>query len=225
MDINLIDVLESVEKEGAVIKYNGAEGMIVRLSDGTIASDCADGAFFCKKCEELGLDFSHCTIKSRALLDYILENYKVKRINYCTQWVYTKEQAPEADFTGIELLHTEDLPLAGAHYGLLQNSTEYLTMQRKIGRVWGLYVENALAGFIGMHTEGSMGMLEILPEYRRRGYAYRLECFLVDWFLKAGRVPYCHVIDGNEASVALQKKVGLVRAEKPSYWLSGVEKK
>ena len=64
-----------------------------------------------------------------------------------------------------------------------------------------------------------MGILEVLPEYRRRGYGLALEQFLIAWHLERGWTPFGHVIDGNEASIRLQKKAGLVCAELPTIWM------
>lgn len=85
--------------------------------------------------------------------------------------------------------------------------------------MWGLFEGNAIAGFIGMHPEGSMGLLEVLPEYRRRGYGYLLEAYLIRLHLQRGWTPYCHVVKGNEASLRLQKKLGFEFAEKPAIWV------
>ena len=52
-----------------------------------------------------------------------------------------------------------------------------------------------------------MGLLEILPEYRRLGLAYALEAHLINHLLSLGRVPFCQVALYNEASIRLQKKL------------------
>ena len=63
-----------------------------------------------------------------------------------------------------------------------------------------------------------MGMLEVFPEARRRGYAQALEAALIDTFMAAGRIPYCHVALDNEASKALQRKLGLRRIDTVQCW-------
>ena len=35
----------------------------------------------------------------------------------------------------------------------------------------------------------------------------------------AGRLPYCHVETDNQASMALQRKLGLTIDEQPLYWV------
>ena len=76
-----------------------------------------------------------------------------------------------------------------------------------------------LAGFIGTHSEGSMGMLEVFPEHRRKGYGMMLESYLIRWHLERGWTPFGHVIDGNEASIRLQQKAGMEKGDLPAIWV------
>ena len=64
-------------------------------------------------------------------------------------------------------------------------------------------------GFIGRHMEDSMGLLFVRPEYRGLGIAVKLECFMIGEMLRLGLTPYCHVIVGNEASMNLQRAIGM----------------
>ena len=63
------------------------------------------------------------------------------------------------------------------------------------------------------------GALEILPEYRRKRYGFRLEAFLIRHFLEHGKLPFCQVIEGNTESMSLQKKLGMEISEQPTWWL------
>ena len=80
--------------------------------------------------------------------------------------------------------------------------------------------KEAFVGYIGQHAEGSMGLLYIFPEYRRRGYAQDLESFQINAVIAEGRTPYAHVIEDNSASLALQKKLGAVFADDKVIWMS-----
>ena len=72
---------------------------------------------------------------------------------------------------------------------------------------------------MGRHREGSVGLLNVFPQYRRRGYGQRLETFILNRVVAAGERPYCQIFEGNEASLALQAKLGWLLAEKPICWL------
>ena len=83
----------------------------------------------------------------------------------------------------------------------------------------GAEVNGRLAGFVGVHQEGCMGLLEVLPEYRRLGLARALEAAIIRQQVGRGRLPYGHVRTGNTASIALQKKMGMDFLERKVYWL------
>ena len=105
-----------------------------------------------------------------------------------------------------------------AHYHP-SNDPAYIATLIETQGIYGLFVENELAGFIGSHDDGSMGLLEIFEPYRQRGYAYQLESFLIKQKLSERKVPYCQVIVGNDVSLALQKKLGMEISSSRVYWL------
>ena len=86
------------------------------------------------------------------------------------------------------------------------------------GKIYGIFVENKLAGFAGEHEEGSMGMLEIFPEYRGQGLACALETDLINRTLQKGYTPFCQIKEDNRASVRLQEKLGLYPAKEKIWW-------
>ena len=73
--------------------------------------------------------------------------------------------------------------------------------------------------FIGLHDDFSMGMLFILPEYRRKGWAERLERALTARVLEMGELPYGHVFIDNENSLRLQEKLGFTRCSDTVFWM------
>lgn len=99
------------------------------------------------------------------------------------------------------------------------DSLKYAERAIKRG-IWGGFKEGNCVGFIGTHEEGTMGMLEILPKYRRHGYGRALEEHLANEIMKQGRYPFCHVLENNTASLALQRDMGFWLSEDDRvYWL------
>lgn len=86
------------------------------------------------------------------------------------------------------------------------------------GAIFGAFIEGKLAGFIGEHIEGSLGMLEVFEEYRRKGIAAELESYMINLHLSRGHLPYGDVIVGNEASMKLQRKLGLKVSKEIYCW-------
>ena len=135
-----------------------------------------------------------------------LERFGTRRF-FCADELFLRAGRP---------LPEEDVPTAAPHY---HDSADYLRERSRAGELWGIYEEGKLAGFMGLHEEGSMGILAILPEFRRRGLASVLESWVIGQQLKQGQVPYGHVIEGNDASTALQESLGLTKAELPAIWV------
>ena len=89
--------------------------------------------------------------------------------------------------------------------------------------MYGIYVrdgeQSRLAGFIGTHRDGSMGMLYVEEAYRRQGLAASLESWLVNRHLKRGEIPYCQIREGNISALRLQEKLGLYLCRELMWWL------
>ena len=83
----------------------------------------------------------------------------------------------------------------------------------------GGYLDGQMVGYIGLHSEGSMGLLHVFSEYRRRGYAEAIYATLINNQLAHRRIPFAQVICGNEPSLALQRKLGLTVSNDLIYWI------
>lgn len=139
-----------------------------------------------------------------------------------SQAYYLKQDPPEVSLrTGVTLrpLTLADMDFVLENYHNPGAYESHIRGRIAEGMLGGL-VEGELAGFAGIHQEGALGMLEVLPQFRRRGLAEALEAAVIAMQLQRGRFPYCHVRLGNPASEALQKKLGLVFDRRRSlFWL------
>ena len=79
--------------------------------------------------------------------------------------------------------------------------------------------EGKVVGFVGEHIEGSLGMLQVLDEYRKKGYGGELEKAMIAKHLEKGYTPFAHVEVHNTASINLQKRIGMEFLEKKIVWL------
>ena len=154
------------------------------------------------------------------LRDSIARRFGRRLVNECIQAVYTRKLPPPcaADFA-IRPLVPPDVDVVYENYHAV-HSREYLLERIGAGEMFGIDADGRLAAFAGMHEEGSMGMLEVLPDYRRRGMGEALETYLIIRQLEKGRVPFCQIFAGNEPSLRLQKKLGLKLASGRLYWIS-----
>ncbi len=85
------------------------------------------------------------------------------------------------------------------------------------------YVNGEPVGYIGTHREGTMGLLEVMPAHRRKGYGTLLEKALINEQLSKGITPFGHILETNIASIELQKSIGLWvndDEERRIYWMA-----
>ena len=130
--------------------------------------------------------------------------------------LYYPLQSIESDLE-LEPLKQEDAAFVLKHYHRLDPEE----IQRAISeeRMFGLRDEGKLFAFIGLHDDHAMGMLEVMPDYRRQGWGERLERALIAKLLKMGELPYGHVVLGNDISMQLQKKLGFVLCSDKIFWM------
>ena len=150
------------------------------------------------------------------------------RITPCYQTVYRPESPlPLQGALRFETANEKHLPKIIETYE--RESPEALRKLVRQGKIYCAFAAAAqseteekevFAGYIGQHPEGSMGLLFIFPEFRRRGYAQELESFQINAIIAEGRTPYAHIIEDNYKSIALQQKLGAVFADDKVVWMS-----
>ncbi|MGN0071133.1 MAG: GNAT family N-acetyltransferase [Atopobiaceae bacterium] len=65
-----------------------------------------------------------------------------------------------------------------------------------------------LVGVVGLRADGSIGPLEVKPEWRRRGWASALEGRLVNHLLAEDRVPWALIAPESKPSLRLHSELG-----------------
>ena len=213
-----VDQLALRKGDGCVL-YSGPEGRVVRDGAGVVISDITDGGALAEILRRLGLERAGLFCLLGPAVESVAGAFGLKKGVPCTQWVYGGSEPPRVPAAEVRPITEEYLPLCAARYHPEDDEASYLRERMEAGRLWGLFEGGQLAAFIGMHHEGSMGILEVLPEYRRRGLAMALEGWLIRWHLERGWTPFCHVYEDNPASHALQKKLGLTPAPEQVVWL------
>ena len=224
IDIDRADLDQLLLRGNGALLYAGAEGRIVReRGNGVIISDILEGARLCELLRRVDPPEADCfQVKSEDAVRAVSGLYGLTPANRCSQWVYAGDAPPDCAPRDIRLLQPEHAEFAAKHYHLYGDDPETVEIMRQTiaaGQLWGIFDAGRLAGFAGLHSEGSMGMLEILPDYRRRRLGFALEAYLIGWHLRQGWTPYGHVMDGNGASCCLQEMLGMRRAALPAIWI------
>lgn len=128
--------------------------------------------------------------------------------------------APESPYPVVPL-QEEHVDAAAACYRHPTADREYLLERIRAGCLFGMFDGGRLVGMVGEHGEGSMGFLEVLPEYRRRHLGAVLVAFMVNRTLAEGRTPFAQIVQGNEVSLRLNRKLGFAISTQTLVWLFG----
>lgn len=119
-------------------------------------------------------------------------------------------------YLSLDWLRACDVAFVHTHYKTVDDE-QYIAERIEAGML-GAYVNGQLAGFIGTHDEMTMGLLYVLPAYRRMQLGYWLEASLINHLVEQGRIPFAQVDVTNAASLGLQNKLGMIRSSQPVQW-------
>lgn len=158
------------------------------------------------------------------------KEYGLKLQTECKNAVYTQREKLsvaglyKADGTEnekglvIRVLTEEDDEAAGRLHEW-PNDLDYFHDRVKSGNVFGAFIYDELVAVIGVHGEGSIGMLFVDEEYRNQKLGMALETYIFNWAIDKGWIPYGQIIVDNEKSFNLQEKLGLYMSKESVYWM------
>lgn len=220
-----VDMSECISRGAAKILFSGDIGVLLYEQSSGIYMIAAEGREAAEKILSF-LDEKELKNKSGLLVAHgetaraaAYEKLGLKGETACFQVVYTSKNSRSLKGNlNFRIPERAEIEKIKREYHL--ESPENIEKLCSAKKIWcGFSKSGDFIGFIGRHPEGSMGLLQVFPEYRRRGYGEELESFMINRFLEEGRVPYAHIIVDNEKSMNLQKKLGYEVADKKIYWL------
>ena len=221
--LKYIDMLEILQMPACRVLFAGERGVLLS-HEGLYLLACEQGdADSFLPALTSGLDQEPdrmVLLHDAALVEPLVSGWGYQSKIVCHHAVYQKSEPiafslpAGAEIRRLDLSH---LDFVHAHYHTVDDLS-YLRERIEEG-MFGAFFGGELAGFIGTHDERSIGMLEILPSFRRLGLAFALEAYLVNHLLSLGRTPFCQVEIHNEASLALQRKLGFTLSSADVYWL------
>lgn len=87
-------------------------------------------------------------------------------------------------------------------------SLDYIVDRIKRGIALGLYDRGGLIAWILTHDDGAMGFLNVLPEFRRKGYGTEITTALIKRIREKGGIPFVHIEKENVKPLNLALKMG-----------------
>ncbi len=135
----------------------------------------------------------------------------------CYQVAYYGEKPTADSRLTVRTADENDLPVLTGTYRLI-SPEEMEKVVRRRSVLLG-YDGDRLVGFIGEHLEGSMGLLYVFPEYRRRGFGAALQTHYIVKAMESGWIPFGQVKKDNRNSLKLQEKLGMTRSDNLIVWM------
>ena len=209
-----------------VLKRGSGE-IIVDTDDALFVRDTVSGAYMLA-CEDetagaalldshIRPDCDLLMVSNHALGQIAFERYGFSEKLECYQVAYYGEKPAIDTELSVREADERDLPMLLEHYDLI-SPQELAEVVRRRSILLG-YSQGHLAGFIGEHLEGSMGILYVLPEYRRKGFGEALQKHLIAKTMEKGFVPFGQVEKDNVNSLRLQEKIGMTRSDRLIVWM------
>ena len=215
---NNIHMIENLARGMAEILYQKGGNILIYNEKSRTCMMMAESPEDAMKLLDLVPAENHMFLTNQEFVnELICQRFSCKVQMECYQSLYTKKEHLPVKHKDIRLLTMKDLPYVTRHYHLSDEA--YLKDRIQSKALYGAYVEEQLVGFMGMHDDGSLGLLYVEEAYRRHHIGESLANFCTNLLVERGMVPYGHTVTDNAASLKLQEKMGYYIAEKKVYWL------
>ena len=198
------------ESDGALLVRDSVSGAYMLA-----CGDTAAGTLLLER--HVGPDCGLLMVSDHALGLAAYERFGFTDRLECFQAAYYGEKPVPGPGLTVRTADGSDLKMLTENYGLITPGELETVVSR--GNVLIGYEGDRPVGFIGEHLEGSMGLLYIFPEYRRRGYGAELQKHMIKNTMERGFVPFGQVEKDNLASLRLQEKLGMTRSDRLIVWM------
>ena len=95
----------------------------------------------------------------------------------------------------------------------------YIKERIEKGRMYGAFVNDELAGMIGVHNDDSIGMLYVYDKFRGRRIGTALQTYMINKMIDLGWRPYSQIMVGDEASTKIQRSLNMFLSKTPIIWM------
>lgn len=203
-----IDMIEGIRRNTADILYAEDDGVLIKYRCcGFLALSAVSEERALEMIGGCGVPFDGVIVHQEELIEPVASAFGMHEVMERFYNCVFIEPVPEpmGDIRPIppELAETVDENYEHADLEYIQNRIE-------TGNIFGIFVEGRLAGFVGEHEEGAMGMLMVLPEFRKRGLGTELDRFNILRERAMGHIPYGQIVKSNSLSIKMHGDMGAV---------------
>ena len=213
-----MSMIEPIRRNHAVILYAEADGvMMLEIRSGAYMLSVSTPEVGKRLIDEV--DAGLFLVHQDFCIPMLTDKFQFQNMYNCVQAVYTKEEPiPATKRFDIHVLNKNHETTVIKYYHSM-NDPDYIRSRIENEEMFGAFLNGEMVGFIGVHEEGSIGLLEVIPEYRNMGVGSSLESFMINLHMQNDWTPFCNIFEDNKISLRLQRKLGLEITEEHLYWL------
>lgn len=153
------------------------------------------------------------------MLPEVVRGRKIRSSLICIKLVYEpKLSLPEIKSSVVPLSASDALYIYENSMYKEYISVDYIEYRIANGIALGIYDGEKLVGWAVTHDDGAIGFLNVLEEYRGKGYGFDITAAMVDRLLKAGEVPFLHIEEENHKSMCLALRAGF-KKDRRIHWV------
>lgn len=217
------DMRESLRRGSVSIVYESESVLITLENDWkmyTVAA--ADLEEAKRKIEELNEEDTFFVVHDAELKDFLCDCLGYSAGEACVQSVYTKPEPPKVE-RRLEIRHPDEADFAYVQANYHMGDGYELYNDFKSDDFFAGYLDGRIIGFIGLHSEGSVGLLHIDKAHREKGFGYEMAAFMLAHQMEKGRIPYGQIYESNKASLELNASLGMELSEGRLYWVTNMK--
>ncbi len=151
----------------------------------------------------------------RSVADELLNGRETEWQSYCHILKYPHEVSPQYEIPAgvrVDNIGAEWVDLVNDNYTYRDEYSRRKIYSEITSRPSSaVYVDGKPVAWTLLHGDFSMGAMFVLPEYRRRGYAYLASAALIEKVLACNMTPYIQVVYDNYASLGLAERLGFIK--------------
>jgi len=139
----------------------------------------------------------------------------------CNAYFYLKDDIEAEEDEHIKTLNASDALFVYKNYDEKETtSLEEITDYIEKRPAYGYFEEGKLVGWVLVHWDGQIGVLNVLEEHRKKGIAKKLMKAITKAVLMTGRIPGCEVKRDNVASISTVTSIGYTHIGQ-EFWVFG----
>lgn len=231
-----MDMIESINRGRAVlIAKEGNDILIQDKETGYFHHSGTKKDFFMNLPKEVRLSIKRIVLHQEEMVEPVRKLLNLNDSLVCYQSVYTpRERLPitglyRADgkpteagliIRPLSLEYVDEGQMAYDHADYQKvKDHNYIRERIKSGRMYGAFINDELAGMIGVHNDDSIGMLYVYEKFRGRRIGTALQTYIINKMIDLGWRPYSQIMVGDEASTKIQKSLNMYLSKTPIIWM------